>query len=243
MKRRALITSMALLLVAIVCLSTATYAWFTSNPIATATGFAVNTSTSGNLLIAEGSSPAAGDFHTTIALSSVTSTFQPVSTVDCANWWTAEAEAPESSPKAASDSYSAASSSNYFTKVVTFKSDDAGTLYLSGISKTKDANDSDLLESSLRVAVKVGNGSPVICSLVERSGAIAVNAAGNGTSACVPEYTYTSSTTAIGNITAGGTITATIYIWIEGEDTRCFTNNASSYTLSDIDLSFTVATS
>lgn len=50
MKKKALITSMALLLVAIVCLSTATYAWFTSGTLVSATGMAV-TAKAGSLLV------------------------------------------------------------------------------------------------------------------------------------------------------------------------------------------------
>lgn len=50
MKKKALITSMALLLVAIVCLSTATYAWFTSGASVTASGMSV-TAKAGSLLV------------------------------------------------------------------------------------------------------------------------------------------------------------------------------------------------
>ena len=52
MRKKALLASMAMLLVAVVALSGATYAWFTSNTTATATGLKFQTNQSSSLLFA-----------------------------------------------------------------------------------------------------------------------------------------------------------------------------------------------
>lgn len=49
-RKRALLSAVAMLLVALVALGSATFAWFTSDPVADATGIKMNTSTSTGLL-------------------------------------------------------------------------------------------------------------------------------------------------------------------------------------------------
>jgi hypothetical protein len=81
MKKKALITSMALLLVAIVCLSTATYAWFTSGASVSASGMQV-TAKAGSLLVISNSATAQNTTSTEITVTdNVLHTLNPATLV------------------------------------------------------------------------------------------------------------------------------------------------------------------
>ena len=258
MKRKALITSLALLLVAIVCLSTATYAWFTTSQTASATGFAVKTVAGGGLYItAQTTNTQFADWDTSIELADGTAQFDPVSTIDCTHWFTAEADAADAS--ATTGAYTTATGDNYFEKSVKFISTANGNLYLSGISiPSVSGAQYDLLKKSLRVGIKVGTGALKIYSIENRSTGnlgnkgVKDNGTGNDPTVesvaliCMTGYTYNASD-ALATMTAGsiqtGTNaqTGTIYIWVEGEDAACFSLNSSGIALTDIDLLFKVA--
>lgn len=247
MKKKALITSMALLLVAIVCLSTATYAWFTSSPVAGANNFAVKTHAAGSLYITDAASPATADWKTSIDIGlQNTPTYQPVSTVDCATFYTGQADVPTA--KDVNSSKYSETSDNYYSKNVKFKSNEAGDLYLSAFTCNSNATGGqyDLLKKSLRVGVKVGNDVKIY-ALDTNSTDLGVNSTTTTAAVGLIKGTYnvgTNNANAIATFAAADdVIDATIFIWIEGEDASCYTTNVSNgVTLDDIDLSFTVAT-
>jgi hypothetical protein len=73
MKKKALLTSLALLLVAVICLGTATYAWFASATSVTATGMKVTTAAGSSLVISKDgactqASGTTADFQNTTAI-------------------------------------------------------------------------------------------------------------------------------------------------------------------------------
>lgn len=92
-KKRALISSVAMLLVAIIALGTATFAWFTSNTTATATGINVRTQKVSELEISSKLKP---NYTTTFSYDVGTpgkkQMFMPASTVNGTAWFTAVAE-------------------------------------------------------------------------------------------------------------------------------------------------------
>lgn len=84
-KRRALVSSVAMLLVAILALGSATFAWFSSNNTVTANGFEMTAATSEGLQIANvnhgASAPLASAYSTGITLSGPGGTWNPVSPI------------------------------------------------------------------------------------------------------------------------------------------------------------------
>lgn len=88
-RRRVLISSVAMLLVAIVALGTATYAWFTTSTTTTANGLNVKTVKSSELVISD-STRAWGQ---TIDYGQNDAVLRPVSSSDGQNWFTATAAA------------------------------------------------------------------------------------------------------------------------------------------------------
>lgn len=92
-KKRALISSVAMLLVAIIALGTATFAWFTTNTTARATGINVRTQKVSELEISSKLKP---NYTTTFSYDVGTAgkkqMFMPASTVNGTAWFTAIAE-------------------------------------------------------------------------------------------------------------------------------------------------------
>lgn len=86
-RRRVLISSMAMLLVALVALSTATYAWFTANTTATANNMKVKTSKASKLVICDDTQE-----WTTLLDYGHDKSLLPVSSADGSNWYKAVAK-------------------------------------------------------------------------------------------------------------------------------------------------------
>ena len=87
-KKRALISSVAMLLVAIIALGTATFAWFTQNTQATADQLSVKTIKASELQI----SKTTGEWGDQIHYDYVGKVLKPASSVDGTNWFTAVAQ-------------------------------------------------------------------------------------------------------------------------------------------------------
>lgn len=97
-KKRALISSVAMLLVAIIALGTATFAWFTKSSSATADQLSVKTVKASELQI----SKTLGEWGDQIHYGCVGKILKPASSIDGKNWYTANAAA-KGSFEAASD--------------------------------------------------------------------------------------------------------------------------------------------
>lgn len=91
-KKRALISSVAMLLVAIIALGTATFAWFTKNTQATADKLSVKTIKASELQL----SKTTGDWSDQIHYDYMDQTLKPASSVDGTNWFTAVAKGQSS---------------------------------------------------------------------------------------------------------------------------------------------------
>lgn len=86
-KKRALISSVAMLLVAIIALGTATFAWFTSSTTATAKGLNVKTIEASELVISDFTK----SWGTTVDYEISNKVLMPASTSNGTNWYTADA--------------------------------------------------------------------------------------------------------------------------------------------------------
>lgn len=92
-RRRVLISSLAMLLVALVALSTATYAWFTASTVATAKGINVRTSQASELQISKNDL----QWGTLVNYNVSNKLLLPVSSANGTSWFTADAAAATAS--------------------------------------------------------------------------------------------------------------------------------------------------
>lgn len=95
-KKRALISSVAMLLVAIIALGTATFAWFTRNTEAYADGMYVRTTKVSNLEISSKKEPWGTHVDYKVGAAANKKQLMPVSTADGKNWYCADAEKGDS---------------------------------------------------------------------------------------------------------------------------------------------------
>ena len=176
-KMRKLVPAFAMLMVAAIMMSTASYAWFTMSTTATASGMAVQATTSGGLAIAYAlkgtdgaTAPGAAAFQSSATFNSTQNwsngahKLSPTSTdLTGSKWYTASSAAINASA-AVAGTYAEVASNNtnkyYFKTTMYVKSLDESAdttgkdLYVDMITSTEQNNG---LEASLRVAINVGN--------------------------------------------------------------------------------------
>lgn len=90
-KKRMLISSVAMLLIAMIALGTATFAWFTTSTEATASGINVHTAKASTLQIAGNNTTVSGLGWGSTVNYKFNRLLRPTSTVDYKNWYTATA--------------------------------------------------------------------------------------------------------------------------------------------------------
>lgn len=270
-KARKIIPALAMLLVSAIMMSTASFAWFSMNTQVTATGMQVTAKSSGGLVIAaneqEYSVPTDTLFGDSVDLTSGKWTnfgtaavknvkIQPTSRsfTDTHVWWHASANSATNG--AASTAYTpvaADTNTHYYQTVLYFKSmDETATrdLKLQTISIT---NNTSSLNESLRVALRVMDGTEetsegtwfFFAPLKQRANITNKYVSGDTTGA---QTAYIESDAIYGYSTVGATVDATttynfanvvvdqltfntaarveVYIYFEGEDAACTSQNA-----------------
>ncbi len=90
-KKRMLISSVAMLLIAMLALGTATFAWFTTDTTTQATGISVQTSKKSLLLVSSRTSDWTDNLNYNFGTDAAKKLLQPASSYDGANWYKAKA--------------------------------------------------------------------------------------------------------------------------------------------------------
>lgn len=90
-RKRLLISSVAMLLVAMLALGTATFAWFTTDTTTQATGISVQTSKKSLLLVSSRTSEWTDNLNYNFGTDAAKKLLQPASSYDGANWYKAQA--------------------------------------------------------------------------------------------------------------------------------------------------------
>lgn len=90
-RKRLLISSVAMLLVAMLALGTATFAWFTTGTTTQATGISVQTSKKSLLVVSSRSSEWTDNLNYNFGTDTAKKLLQPASSYDGANWYKAQA--------------------------------------------------------------------------------------------------------------------------------------------------------
>ncbi len=231
-KRRVLISSLAMLMVALVALSTATYAWFTSSTTATASGINVKTVKSSELVISKSDK----DWKTLVDYGVANKVLLPTSTDNGTSWFSAEAEIKTAFDKKTGTDFAGVTdgSNYYFAEELNVMNKGEATVENVKISF------SGLTNKYARVAIVEADANGNITgtftdSVYDVDGAAydAANSA-TATTSITPKTTYTIN---VGNLAHNDAKYYNIYVWFEGQDVDCFDGTAGQ---AIDDITFTV---
>lgn len=267
-RKRALLSSVAMLLVALVALGSATFAWFAANPNASATGLDMKTTASSGLVIrtdsdatwdhdaelysgqtdvfdlqpasqSQAATTANSFFSATAAYASAPGgdTTKAVGSVTPSSW-----AAPASATAASSGLTTAGAvySEKVYFKLTTGSASGAHTVNLASISITGVSGAA--LQSAIRVSVANSDGTVV--------GTYGLSAPSNKTLGATASA-YSTASIDFGNAKAAGTVSdqvwsgtlsaaenldnyCTVYVWLDGEDAACYSDNVTSVDASKI---------
>lgn len=257
-RKRLLVSSVAMLLVAMLALGTATYAWFTTSSSATANGINVKTSKASELKL----SAAQGGWTDTLNYS-YSKVLKPASSADGVNWFKADAAGKGA---ATANAATIASAGSY----VAAKQGIEGYVFMQQLNVANmgaaDVNDVTISFTLSETGAHVDEGAKYLrLALVPVSGratattlptmeatgvksfANNVYAVGTDTANAFSAASATSTTkidakdassfslnigqlkgTTTANPVAGGVKYFNFYIWFEGQDADCFDTNAGN---------------
>lgn len=233
MKKKALLSSVAMLLVALVALGSATFAWFTQNATANASGVTVKTTKSSSLQIRN----VANDWAESITYADGSSAMKPASTVDGTSFVTTFAESSSAFTKATdaeiTDITTDTSKVYFYTDVIAVKN--AGGEGAADIKNVTIALTDAILPSYARFAyaeVSAENFNPgtlpttfgtlTICANAETP-YYPLTSSGESSDQITPT---TNTTISVSDLAQGAAKYYRFWIWFEGQDPECTDGNA-----------------
>lgn len=246
-RKRLLISSVAMLLVAMLALGTATFAWFSTSTTAKANNLKVQTIQASNLLIRKGTGGTATstDWATQINYNDENpATLEPASSTDLKTWFTALAPSYNAEGEAA-NSIAKLNTTNGFVVEKPFQ------LYYKADTSAEDlsvnwrldiAHSEEKYEDFIRVAILNESGAPVFVygktadgdSLRLKSGSTTVGERSGDTN-----VSTVAKSAALTTFSPQDIKNYTLVVWYEGTDPQCLDENA--ITLNDISLTFSKA--
>ena len=258
---RKLIPAIAMLLISAVMMSTASFAWFSTNTTASADGFKVQISSATTILIKDVAEDDS-EYATTQTYSSTNLAMSPASAnkpenatdgniavpvfykVDSAGDILPSNGAFIAGTGSGKTSF-VTTTTDYITQTVNLRATgdgtDLGKLNLTITALPSAAADS--INESLRVMVAVKNGNNVTWYLYAPFGGTAIKPvigydASTGAQTTEEEVSLTANgaTEIIAAVAPETEYTVTFYIWFEGQDPTCYANNAIN--LEDVELGF-----
>ena len=234
-KRRVLVSSVAMLLVALISLSTATFAWFTSNTTATANGINVKTIQASELVISKSDHA----WDTKIDYGVANKVLMPASTTTGSAWFNAEAETKTNFAKADDAVFTSVTGGNYyFAEQINVMNKGAATVEDVKISF------SGLTNKYARVAVvpanEAGTTTGTFTDCVYDADGAAYDAV-SGAEATVSVTPITTYEISVGDLAENEAKYYNIFVWFEGQDVDCFDANAGQV-IDDIEFTVTGTT-
>ena len=241
-RRRLLISSIAMLLVAMLALGTATFAWFSQNAKATASGIVAKTQRGSNIVVSEGGSV----YDDAITFETYASGFYnpvtPGANMASPVWKTTTADAVDAGVKGAAKTYEDATPNSDYTSTnlyIKYDTPDTTATQSVDIKMTVTSNGTSATQNFLRVALVPVDATtqalvadPVVWGTAADDFAKEPNNMSLTTAATSTQTitTITNSNPMISNITlTGGTpIHFNVYVWYEGTDPHCIDSNANN---------------
>lgn len=246
-RKRLLISSVAMLLVAMLALGTATFAWFSTSTTAKANNLKVQTIQASNLLIRKnfGGTPTSTDWATQINYSDENpATLEPASSTDFKTWFKALAPSYNKTGEAASSIAKLDSTPGFVVEkpFQLYYKADTGADDLSVNWGLSIAHKEARYEDFIRVAILDESGAPVFVygktadddSLQLKSGSTDV-----GEHSGKSNVTTTATGASLTTFKPQDIKNYTLVVWYEGTDPQCLDENA--ITLNDISLTFSKA--
>lgn len=246
-RRRVLISSLAMLLVAIVALGTATYAWFTSSTTAIAKGLNVKTAQASELQISDFTK----GWGTEVNYGITNKVLLPTSSANGANWWKATA-ASKTEFAANDDGFSAAdapafdnaaSSSYVYKDQLNVRNNGDATVENVKIEWTiPNFDGANYLRVALVPATDAAGTEATgsfAANVYDKDGVLYKAVSGATTTADItPKTSCSVLVGGDGELAKGETYYYNLYVWFEGQDQQCIDSNAGQI-ISDI--AFTVS--
>lgn len=247
-RKRALLSSVAMLLVALVALGSATFAWFTANPNATASGISMKTTAAAGLVIRTETDET---WSHNAALNMGGSTFNanPVSQDQSApaNFWTVTA-AKADAFGAGSDAMTAAvKGTDFYAENIYCRLSDGSDasansgkkVYVKGVSIT--AASGATMQNCMRVAIAGPNGllGTYALSTAGANGTLttAAKTPGSFNPALAATATNLNVDTGLTALSATGsdlTKYITVYVYLDGQDSDCFSDKVGTVNAAEI---------
>lgn len=229
-RKRALISSVAMLLVAMIALGTATFAWFTKSTTTSATGIQVKTQKSSELKISKSDH----SWTDQTINYSVDTTLKPASTADGESWYQANALAKNA--KAADTTTVAAAEGSYVFKeqlnvmnaAATGSKNMKVTITISGLScaygrlAVVPATDGTVTDG-----VSAAKADAVFNDCVyDTDGESVYPWTSTSAQSTTKQTGKTARTIVIDSLAPNTAEYFNIYVWFDGEDEQCFDTNA-----------------
>ena len=263
-----------MLLVALVALGSATFAWFSESTVANAQGFkATAVAAKGIAVLSESEEAAGGNWSVNTKLRAISSSGSIISNTNdfiltpaSYNFTVADGETnptggffkttshdpgvavPTNNPTVtgATPSYSATTASVYGEKVKVKVNGEAATVKITSVTLTDPASVNDDLQPALRVLIVNDTGEVIYYSGPTFTATNYLTATGSynsvkssATKAAVP---LASGGTSIGEVATNGSDYVMVYVFLDGEDAACTSNNVSAASLiSNLNIQFELA--
>lgn len=245
-RKKMLLSSVAMLLVAMMALGTATFAWFTSNPNANASGLSLKTTASTGLVIRT-DTDVAWSHEAAIAKNKETQNLDPVSQKQDApsTFYTVAAAAADNYAKGA-DTPTTTTAGYYKENIYCRLSDGSDDkkdadkkVYLKGITitPTADVSDTESMKGCIRVAVANGNTLLGTWALTDTSNGVLTPEAGSYSPALAVAGTNLNVDTGLTALTATGSDLSkyiTVYVYLDGQDTNCYSDKVGTVNANEI---------
>lgn len=246
-RKSSLISSVALLLVAIVAMSGATFAWFSTSTQSTASGINATTTAASSLEIAKSDKKWGTSVDYGFGTADVKASMIPASSADGSTWYTANSIDGTGAIKADTLAAVAVTNTEYvFKQELNIKNTGATTVNGVTITINGLADESEFARIALVPKAGTGavttNGTFANC-VYDNDGETyyPVKADGSVDNSETPNAVSITANSAsqitVGNLDAGKMAFYDLYVWFEGQDAQC-TNANSGQELAGI--SFTV---
>lgn len=249
-RKKALLSSVAMLLVALVALGSATFAWFTANPKASASGISLKTTASTGLVIKTDTdstwSHNAALYKGQQGAFNLTPVSQEQGTPD--NFWTVQAAAANDEAAKSGESMTAATAgTDFYKENVYFRLSDGSALettknvYLNKIEIT--AATGATMQNCIRVAVADKGGKLLGTYCLSSAGAQGTLTTAAQTTGSFNPALATAVPAEGVKVLNGSDLTAdgadvsefvTVYVYLDGQDADCYSDKVGTVNATEI---------
>lgn len=238
-RKKALLSSLSMLLVATVAVGSATFAWFTSSTSATADQLSVKTVQASELKL----SKTTGDWTDQLKYATVGKVLKPASSADGVNWFSANA-ASKAASTAKADTIKKLSSLDGYVFKEQLNVSNYGGAPVNGVTINFSLDETEAASGAnyLRLALVEVNKRAADATITGNfKDGVYAKAADTADALTEESLSNTETVTAkagsnvsfsVGDLTAKNTEGSTkyynLYVWFEGQDTDCFDTNAGN---------------